>query len=394
MRILLCCLITVLFCRTASAQEEIITPSRFVARVPFQQFIGGIIIFQAQLGSFPDTLNFILDSGSGGISLDSTTALSFGLKPVLSDKYIRGIGGIKKVSFLNAQKMKLPGHSVDNLDFFVNDYTLLTSVYGERIDGVVGYSLLSRYIVKINYDSSYFDLWTKGSFKYPRGGYMLRPRIASLPVQTLRVKDERVVNARFLYDLGAGLNLILSTDFIQDSSFLKKKRKLYPKYAEGLGGKVDMSMTVIRELRLGPFRFKQVPVYVFDDKYNVTNYPNLGGLIGSDILRRFNSILNYAKEEFYLIPNAHYDDNFDYSYHGIELYYINGMIVVGDIAKNSPAEKAGLKEGDVVVAINTDFTQNLSRYKALLQMVHTRVDFLIRRGTELMKIGVNIKSIE
>ena len=42
---------------------------------------------------------------------------------------------------------------VDSLDFYINDYEILSSVYGEKIDGVIGYSLFSRYIIKIDYDS-------------------------------------------------------------------------------------------------------------------------------------------------------------------------------------------------------------------------------------------------
>ena len=129
--------------------------------------------------------------------------------------------------------------------------------------------------------------------------------------------------------------------------FIDKRRKRFSKEGEGLGGKIDMELTVIKELKLGPYRFRNVPVYIFDDVYNVTNYPYLGGLVGNDILRRFNIILNYAKSDIYLVPNSHFTDQFDYSYCGIELYYVNGKIIVGDVAKGSPAEIAGLMEEEM-----------------------------------------------
>ena len=56
------------------AQEEFIeSPSKLITRIPFLQLSGGIVILQAKLGDFPDTLNFVLDTGSSGISLDSST---------------------------------------------------------------------------------------------------------------------------------------------------------------------------------------------------------------------------------------------------------------------------------------------------------------------------------
>ena len=144
--------------------------------------------------------------------------------------------------------------------------------------------------------------------------------------------------ARFLHDIGAGVCLMLSKDFTEDSAVLNKKRKLWAKEGEGVGGKIDMHLTVVKELKLGPYRFRNVPTYIFDDVYNVTSYPYLGGLIGNDILRRFNVIINYDKRDIYLMPNSHFRDPFDYSYSGIELYFIDGIIEIGDVAKGSPAE--------------------------------------------------------
>lgn len=378
----------------ATAQEEFVTPSRFLTRLPFEQLTGGVILMQARFGTYPDTLNFILDTGSGGISLDSTTASYFGIQPTPSDRTIRGIGGIKKVSFLYNQELHFPGLSVDSLNFHVNDYDMLTSVYGERIDGIIGYSVLSRYILKINFDSSYLEFWSKGSMKYPRGGFLLRPFITTLPIQPARVRDERAVNARFLFDMGAGLNLMLSTEFIKDSALLHHKRKFYTKQAEGLGGKIDMQMTVIKEVKLGPYKFRSVPIYIFDDEYNITSYPYLGGLIGNDLLRRFNIILNYERRDFYLVPNKHYADPFDYSYSGIELYLINGEVMIGDVAKGSPAEKAGLLEGDIVVAIDKQFSQNLGQMKLALQQEGKVIRMVIRRGEELIQKEFKIISLK
>lgn len=377
----------------AEAQEEFVEPSQFLTRVPFTQLTGGVILLRARLSNHPDTLNFILDSGSGGISLDSTTADYLKIKSTKTDRTIRGIAGTRKVSFIYKQKLHFPELTVDSLDFHINDYAILTAVYGQQIDGIIGYSVLSRYIVKVNYDSLFVEFWSKGSLKYPRGGFLLRPLINTLPVNAARIKDERAINSRFLFDMGAGLNMMLTSDFIKDSAFLLKKRKQYIKEAEGLGGKIDMYTTVIKEVKLGPYRFRHVPVYIFDDIYNVTSYPFLGGIIGNDLLRRFNVILNYDKRDFYLTPNTHFYDGFDYSYSGLELYYVNGQIIIGDVAKESPAEKAGLKEGDIVVAVNKNFTQNLTTYKAELQSAGERVKIIVRRDTELKEFEFKVKSI-
>ncbi len=386
--------ISLFSCMQVSAQEEFIEPpAKLLTRIPFIQLSGGIVILKAKLGNFPDTLNFVLDTGSSGISLDSTTVDYLKLKPTPTDTTIRGIAGTRKVGFLFNQQLHLPGLTIEKLNFHVNDYSILTAVYGEQIDGIIGYAVLSRYIVQINYDSNKIDILSRGTIRYPRGGFLLKPSINTLPSYTIRVKDAITINSRLLYDMGAGVCLMLSKDFVNDSAFLYKKRKLWAKEGEGVGGKIDMHTTVIKEVKLGPFRFRAVPVYIFDDVYNVTSYPSLGGLIGNDILRRFNVIINYDKRDIYLTPNSHFNEAFDYSYSGVELYMINGLIVAGDVAKGSPAEQGGLREGDIVIAINKNFTQNLNQFKTALQVPNEKIKIIIRRDGILKEIEFKVRTI-
>jgi len=377
------------------AQEEFIEPpSRHLTTVPFTQLTGGIIILHALIDSHPDTLNFVLDTGSSGISLDSATAEYLGMNPVPSERTIRGIAGIRKVNFLYNRSLHFPGLTVENLDFHINDYELLTTVYGERIDGIIGYSIINRYILKIDYDSMKLSFFSKGTMRYPKGGYLLKPTISQLVSQPMRVKDEKPIYSRFLFDIGAGLCLLLSREFVDDSAFFNKKRKRYIKEAEGLGGKIDMELTVMKEARVGPYKFRNVPVFIFDDEYNVSSYPYMGGIVGNDLLRRFNVILNYGKGDIHITPNTHYSDVFDYSYSGIELYLLNGVIIVGDVAKGSPAEAVGLKEGDEVIAINKNLLHNLNAYKIALQAPNQKIKIIIRRDGEMREFEFKVRSIK
>jgi len=97
---------------------------------------------------------------------------------------------------------------------------------------------------------------------------------------------------------------------------------------------------------------------------------------------------------FYLMPNSHYRDQFDYSYTGLGLYWIDGEIRVGDVMKDSPAEKAGLKVDDVVIGINDNLSQNLQLYKSMLQNTGDKVKLLVsRKPGGLLEMNMKIKSI-
>ncbi len=394
-KILYSLLVTFLSSCCIYGQEEFIQPSsKLLTSFSFKQFSGGVVVVKAQLNNIPDSLNFILDTGSGGISLDSVTCDNLKIKTLQSDKTIRGIAGMRTVRFAYNNTLHLPGLTVDSLNFHINDYEILSSVYGEHIDGIIGYSFLIRYIVKLNYDSSKISVFSRGTIKYPKGGYLLKPLLVSIPIQGGRVKEQsEEVQGRFYFDIGAGLCLLLSTDFASDSLKFNPRKKMFHTQAEGLGGKAKMKITTIKEFKLGPFRFRRVPAYVFDDDYNVTSYPYLGGLIGNDLLRRFNVILNYEKRDIHLTPNSHYRDAFDYAYTGLGFYSLDGEVRVTDIMESSPAAAAGFKVDDVIIAINNNFSKNVQVYRNILQSYGEKLKILITRDGAPMLLTLKVKSI-
>ncbi len=377
------------------AQEMFVEPpSTFITSFSFRMLNGGVILVSARVNDYADSLNFILDTGSGGISLDSTTVEELGIPITPSDKTIKGIGGIRKVSFLNNATLRLPGLVIENLNFHVNDYGILTSVYGIRIDGIIGYSFFSRYIVNINYDFLQINVFSKGEYKYPSAGFMLYPMFTGLPMQTLQFTDSRKFVQRFYLDTGAGLNFLLSESYLNDSAVLRKRRKPpVVTQAEGVGGKMSMRLTTIKELKVGPYRFRWVPTFLFKDEFNVTNYPFVGGLLGNDILRRFNITFNYAKQQVHIVPNLHYKDDFDYAYSGLSIYYVDEKIVVDDVVPSSPAEKAGFKKEDIIVAINNNTSNNIQAYKTIMQTLGQKLKFLVIRDGMPMMLSMKPKSI-
>src|SRR5688572_7853130 len=96
--IVLCLLLTIP--ALAPETEHTSEPeARLITRFPFKQYYGGVVVISARLNNFPDTLQFLLDTGSAGISLDTTTCINLGLKLTPSDKVVRGLVASKNISF-------------------------------------------------------------------------------------------------------------------------------------------------------------------------------------------------------------------------------------------------------------------------------------------------------
>ncbi|MEO7523929.1 MAG: aspartyl protease family protein [Ferruginibacter sp.] len=376
------------------AQKQSNKPeAEFVTRFPFKMYSGGVMIIKACFENVKDSFNFILDTGSGGISLDSSTCSEFNIDPRLTDTTLTGIAGTQKASFVFNKSLHLPGLKIEGLNFHVSDYNVLSSVYGEKIDGIIGYSFFSRYIVKINFDALEVEVFSRGKIRYPNGGTILHPVFTFLPVQNMQVRDRRRVDFNFYFDTGAGLCFLMSDQFVHDSSIVLPKRKPVITQAEGMGGKMRMRLTVVKEVKLGPYRFYQVPTYLYQDIYKVTSYPFSGGLVGNDLLKRFNMTINYPQREIHLLPNSHFNEVFEYGYTGFSIYLVNGKIVVDDVIKDSPAYKAGFLIDDEVVSVGTNFSNNIQQYKDMLQEPNARIQVIVNRKGELKTIILRTESI-
>ncbi len=375
--------------------QEIISPPSpaFITRFPFKQYSGGVMVVRACFENIKDSLNFILDTGSGGISLDSATCDEFNIPTTQTDTTITGIGGKRKVHFVFNKTLHFPNLDVARLNFHINNYEVLTSVYGEKVDGVIGYSFFSRYIIKIDFDSLFIEVYSPGKMQYPPLGHLLRPTFTSLPIQYFKLKERKRFEHNFYFDTGAGLCFLLSDRYVNDSNILLKKRKPLLTQAEGMVGRLQMRLTVIKELKLGPYRFRDVPTYLYKDDYNVTSYPFAGGLVGNELLRRFNMTFNYGQKEIHLLPNSHFNDVFDYAYTGLGIYQIDGRIMVEDVIEGSPAEKAGFKIGDEVFGVGNNLTHNIQQYKNMLLVPNQRLKVIIMRDSKLKELVLKTVSI-
>ena len=81
-------------------QEFYEKPAKIITKFPFKQLSGGVILVQAKFNKLAQPLNFILDTGSGAISLDSATTAEFNISHVPSGKSINGIAGVRVIKVI------------------------------------------------------------------------------------------------------------------------------------------------------------------------------------------------------------------------------------------------------------------------------------------------------
>jgi hypothetical protein len=373
---------------TAQAQK-----AQLLETLKFKEFFGGVIVLTAQLNNGTDSLNFILDTGSSGVSLDSTTASILQIKQQPTDTILKGIGGANKINYAFNQSLTLGKLKIDSLNFFINDYSLLTSAYGERIDGIIGHSVLSKFIFEINFDKEIINIYKPGYFKYNTRGKLINNNFYKIPFYSIEVKDKIKTRNYFYLDSGAGLNMLFSEEYVTDNKLLYSWRKPIVTQVQGLGGKRQLKLTIVRRVKFAGYTFTNVPVNILNDVDSILPYPGICGVLGNDIMRRFNTVINYPAKQMHFTPNTHFEDAFNYAYTGMYLYQHGADIFIDDVLANSPAEKAGILSGDKVISVDNNFSGNINQYEKILQQVRTPVRLLIMRNDKAKIIEIVPKSI-
>jgi C-terminal processing protease CtpA/Prc len=63
----------------------------------------------------------------------------------------------------------------------------------------------------------------------------------------------------------------------------------------------------------------------------------------------------------------------------MNMFYVDGKIMTDDVIKGSPAFNSGLKQGDIIIAVNSNFSNDIGTYKNLMQGVGEKITLLVSR---------------
>lgn len=364
-----------------------------LARVEFNELFGGIVLVQASLSGHLQPINFILDTGNTGISLDSSWVAEEGIPVNKSNRFVYGIGGKRPAYFVPDRSLIFPGYQSPRMDFHLSDYRFLSNQYGVKVHGVIGFSLFKNHVVHINYDQGQLEFYLPKAYKYPKNGQVLKPQFAKFPLLSTQVHWKRMPHPQeSIYDLGAALNFLMVVD---SSRFVRQfgNPKRFVSKIQGIGGEKDINLRVVDKIKFGRYTFKKVPVHLYGGKELLFAGESFNSILGSDLLRRFNMVLNYSQQEVFMYPNTRYFDPFDYSYIGFNVVWMEKSFVVEHLVEGAPAALAGLKVGDKIMAINNQFFHNLDELKRVLGSGLKKVEIILQRKEELIKLQVRLEDL-
>jgi hypothetical protein len=241
-------------------------------------------------------LHFVLDTGSSRTLVDTAQLKNLHLK-VSGGDTLQGAGqGRVRVQAIDGLTVGLPG-----LEMYFDQASSvdLSSVNKDGVvtkDGLLGYPLLARYVVTIDYERKVMTVTAPEKFVAPAGSMPLAieirhgwPFVAGevMPSEDVTLQD------RFFIDSG-------SSDAVDHPIATKIQSRKATETGVGLGTSTSGSVAELWGFRLGPYLIRDVEVACCGSTEDTER------MLGGEILSRFTVTFDYPHQRMFLFPNRRY----------------------------------------------------------------------------------------
>lgn len=197
--------------------------------------------------------------------------------------------------------------------FDVLDLSAIQKAFGfKRLDGIVGFDVLKKSITCIDNEKQLLILKNGKADCFG-------PQVTVIPFRldhdTPVIKGSvNGIETEFIVDTGDRSAFSLFRKFAHKSD-LEQIFKDRPEVISGVGvgGAIPAKMATLREIKLGSsLKIENVLTRMPTTKGGYFARSTLGGGVGNEILRRFNLILDYSRNEISLLKNSHFEDEFKF----------------------------------------------------------------------------------
>lgn len=316
---------------------------------------------------------------------------------------------------------------------FDEDFNISDKI-GYQIQGIIGYDFFEQHVVKIEYAKSHLKVYNTEKFSKSLRSYDKSKLIFfdNKPYLKSEIKQDSIFQEFiFLLDTGSGDAIWVKPQKNQKPP----KRSFYDILGYGFADIITGIRSKAKAFKLGKTIIDN-PKIAYPDSLSYTglDITPKSGVIGSEIMRRFNWYIDYKNQTVYYKPNSNLNDLFNYDMSGIVLKYdgyqqitsyynifpgikvktdnkppyfnsseqekalkveIRPILKIGAIRPNSSAFEAGFIEGDEIKKINgkSSYRYDLDEIKELFSSKEgLEIDIEILRNGFLYEKTLMLKS--
>ncbi|MGA2131792.1 MAG: aspartyl protease family protein [Bryobacteraceae bacterium] len=365
--------------------------------------VGGLVYIEVRING-SDPTPFVLDTGAS-VSIISPSAAQR-LKLVTGDSIQAagpGRGGSETMPIASGVSVGIGPIELKNQSMAVLSVDYIATQAGHATDGILSVGAFAPQVVEVDYGAKRIRFLDASTFT-PVAGSVEVPVTLNGNVPYVRAEiglpGGGTAGGRFVLDSGLARGAVLfSKPFIERyPELLQTGERIDLPLVEAVGGKMEMKAGRIAFLRMAPFTFAE-PIAVFTlDGTGVLDDPHIDGIIGTAILERFRVAYDYAHSRIFLTPEIPADRPFRGDLSGLQLVTVPPdfhRFVVRGVVKHSAAEDAGLRGGDVLLAIDGKRAAELTltQIREMFESGDREYGLAIERGTQKLTVGLKMRRL-
>jgi membrane-associated protease RseP (regulator of RpoE activity) len=278
----------------------------------------------------------------------------------------------------------------------------ISDMLGMEVHGILGADLFNRYAIHVNYKKQRLILMDPDALQPPLG-------YTEVPVEVSNNKGyiyAIIYNewlqpqlVKLLVDCGASLAFLFNYNE-------NKEEELYPYFSRYIESDVGIGLSGMIPGYIGRLFSAHIATHIlngiiistvpFSDEAKNYFLNERDGLVGSEVLSKFNIWYNFPKQQMYIRPNSTFEKPFQYDMSGIIWTLQRSeekQPVVKQVVDASPSASAGILPGDTLSTINGKAAESMSNAD-ILQMLKSKagkkINFVFLRGDERLKISIRL----
>lgn len=221
---------------------------------------------------------------------------------------------------------------------------------GQRVDGLIGFEVLARYITTFDYAGRTLTLAMPGAAPKGRAEIVHFVFVGTVPQVGCAIDG---IASECTVDTGAGGSADFFVPFIADHpQIVPSTHSAVGVNGYGVGGGHRGFMGRLRSLQVGSFTLHDLIAGYSTQKAGYFASPFIAANLGGRVWREFTVTFDYRAQTMALLPNARLGERESHDRSGMLLINDAGKIVVYDVRQGTPAAKAGLAKGNVILSID------------------------------------------